>query len=181
MEHVGSTPIVATAFYPHIDSADVDLGKALTMLAIHDIGELIHGDTMTFIKKESAKDPEHEAALSLLNSLYHGLYNDVESQTSMTAKFAKAIDKITPDIIDYLTPADITIWRYRYFVGIGQDEIVGLIEKKKRPYMLWSPFMTEFHKLLLDRPKQNSNSNDRIYCVTTTVPVMLGWMAQWYW
>lgn len=151
MEHVGSTPVVATAFYPYIDDQAVDLGQSLAMLAIHDIGELLEGDVMTFVKKDSAKDPEHAAALSLLHPFYHDLYNDVESQTSQSAKFAKAIDKITPDIVDYLTPADITVWRFKHFVGIGPDEIVPLIEKKKRPYMLWNPFMTEFHSLLLDR------------------------------
>jgi len=121
------------------------------MLAIHDVGELITGDEMTFTKNSSAKDPERTAALSLLDDSYHELYDDVESQTSKSAKFAKAIDKITPDIVDYLTPADITIRRYKHFVGIDPDEIVGLIEAKKRPYMLWNPFMTEFHKLLLDQ------------------------------
>jgi hypothetical protein len=151
MEHVGSLPMVATAFYPHLDDTNVDLGQALIMLAIHDIGELITGDEMTFTKKVSAKDPEREAALSLLHVSYHDAYEDVESQTSSSAKFAKAIDKITPDIIDYLTPAEITLWRYKHFVGTEPDGIVELIEKKKRPYMLWNPFMTEFHKLLLDR------------------------------
>jgi len=151
MEHVGSTPVVATAFYPHINDAAVDLGAALTMLAIHDIGELVYGDTMTFIKKDSAKDAEHTAALSLLHKTYHGLYNDVESQAGPSAKFAKAIDKITPDIVDYLTPADITIARYRHFVGVGPEGIVPLIEQKKRPYMRWNPFMTAFHTLLLEK------------------------------
>jgi hypothetical protein len=121
------------------------------MLAIHDIGELITGDEMTFTKKKSAKDPERTAALSLLHTSYHDAYDDVESQTSSSAKFAKAIDKITPDIYDYLTPADVTIWRYKHFVGISPDKIIALIEEKKRPYMLWNPFMTEFHILLLDR------------------------------
>lgn len=151
MEHVGSTPVVATAFYPHINDAAVDLGAALTMLAIHDIGELVHGDIMTFIKKDSAKEAEHEAGLRLLHKDYHDLYNDAESQGSQTAKFAKAIDKITPDIVDYLTPVDITKIRYKHFVGIDAHEIVPLIEQKKRPYMLWNSFMTEFHILLLDK------------------------------
>lgn len=151
MEHAGSLPVVATAFYPYINDPAVDLGRTLTMLAIHDIGELITGDEMTFTKNSSAKDPERTAALSLLHESYHELYDDVESQTSKSAKFAKAIDKITPGIVDYLTPADITIQRYKHFVGIGPDEIIALIEAKKRPYMLWNPFMTEFHKLLLDR------------------------------
>lgn len=159
MEHAGSLPIVATAFYPYIDDVEVDLGNTLIMLAIHDIGELITGDEMTFTKNVSAKDPERAAALSLLDTTYHKLYDDVEAQTSKSAKFAKAIDKITPDIVDYLTPAEITVWRYKHFVGIGADEIIGLIEAKKRPYMLWNPFMTEFHKLLLDRLADKLNTH----------------------
>jgi len=151
MEHVGSLPMVATAFYPFIDDPAVDLGKALTMLAIHDIGELVTGDEMTFTKSKDSKDPEMEAARKLLHPYYHDLYEDVEHQTSPTAKFAKAIDKITPDIFDYLTPADITVRRFKHFVGIEQGEIMDLLLKHKRPYMLWNPFMTEFHKLLYEK------------------------------
>lgn len=152
LEHVGSLPMTAIAFYPHINNSGVDLGKALTMLAIHDIGELITGDEMTFTKNASSKSPEHDAALSLLNPIYHELYEDVESQTSLSAKFAKSIDKINPDIIDYLTPADITLGRFKHFVNIDKpNEIIGLIRAKKHPYMLWNPFMVEFHNLLLDK------------------------------
>ena len=151
MEHVGSLPMVATAFYPFIDDPAVDLGKALTMLAIHDIGDLVTGDEMTFTKSKDSKGSEMEAARKLLHPYYHDLYEDVEHQTSPTAKFAKAIDKITPDIFDYLTPPDITVWRFKHFVGIERGEIIDLLLKHKRPYMLWNPFMTEFHKLLYEK------------------------------
>src|ERR1035437_4688717 len=50
IEHSGSLPVVATAIYPHINNSNVDLGRALIMLAIHDIGELTTGDEMTFTK-----------------------------------------------------------------------------------------------------------------------------------
>ena len=50
LEHIGSTPMVATAFYPYLDDPEVDLGRALSMLAIHDIGELEVGDESTFTK-----------------------------------------------------------------------------------------------------------------------------------
>lgn len=152
MEHVGSLPMVATAFYPYINDDNVDLGKSLIMIAIHDIGELVTHDEMTFTKQASAKDPEHEAALSLLDPFYHDIYEDVESQASVTAKFAKAIDKITPDILEYFSPAEITLRRYKHFVGLGTiNEIIDLIERKKQPYMQWNPFMAGFHKLLLDK------------------------------
>jgi len=151
MEHIGSLPMVATAMYPYINDPEVDLGKTLTMLAIHDIGELITGDEMTFTKDKSKKDPEAEAALSLLDPHYHSFYHDVENQSSPSAKFAKAVDKITPDIFDYLTPVDITIRRFKHFVGTDTDKIIDLYLTYKRPYMQWNPFMNEFHTLLIDK------------------------------
>jgi hypothetical protein len=150
IEHVGSLPIIAITFFPYIDDPQVSLGDAMTMLAIHDIGELVVGDEITFTKISAGKGSEEKAALSLLHPSYHDLYKDVESKSSQTAKFAKAIDKITPDIVDYLTPADITIMRMKHFTGVDVDGIVPLIEKHKRPYMLWNRFMTEFHVYLLD-------------------------------
>jgi len=151
MEHVGSLPVLATALFPYIDDPAVNLGDGLTMLAIHDIGELITGDEMTFTKLESAKDPERTAAYKLLDSSYHGLYDDAEAKGTATAKFAKAIDKITPDIFDYLTPVDVTIWRYKHFVGVEPGKIIPTIVKHKRPYMLWNPFMTSFHEHLMEQ------------------------------
>lgn len=145
IEHVGSLPIVATALYPHIADDEVSLGDALTMLAIHDIGELKTGDENTFTKKADEERAEYKAALSLLHPSYHQIYDDSETKASKSAKFAKAIDKITPDIFDYLTPAEITIQRFKHFVGIGPDEIIATIVRHKRPYMAWNPFMTEFH------------------------------------
>jgi HD domain len=151
MEHVGSTPVIATALYPYINDDEVSLGDSLTMLAIHDIGELITGDEITFTKKASSKDPEYEAAIRLLHPVYHEIYDDAETKTSKSAKFAKAIDKITPDIIDYLTPVDVTVWRYKHFVGIEPEQIIDVIVKHKRPHMLWNPFMTEFHEHLIEQ------------------------------
>jgi hypothetical protein len=150
IEHVGSLPIVATAIFPYINDPEIDLGQALTMLAIHDIGELMVGDESVFTKKPSTVgDTEHQAALKILHPSYHSLYEDMEYQGSTTARFAKAIDKITPDLFDYLTPADITIQRFKHFCNVEANEIIGLIIKHKRPYMLWNPFMAELHEFLI--------------------------------
>ena len=159
MEHVGSLPMLATAMYPYIDDKAVDLGRALHMLAIHDIGELVTHDEITFTRQQSGIVAEQEAALGLLDPSYHDLYREVEQKASKTAQFAKSIDKINPDILDYLTPADITVTRYKHFLGIVPDEIVDVILKHKRPYMLWNPFMTEFHILLLDRLSKKLKHN----------------------
>lgn len=151
MEHVGSTPVLATALYPYINDPAVNLGDSLTMLAIHDIGELEVHDQNTFTKKSDHKKIEYSAAIKLLDPYYHTIYNDVETQSSQTAKYAKAIDKITPDIFDYLNKPAYTVARFKQLVGIDKQDIIPTIIKHKRPYMLWNPFMIEFHDYLMKK------------------------------
>lgn len=151
LEHVGALPMIATTIYPYIDDPKVDIGEALVMLAVHDIGELTTHDINTFVKKSSDDADERKHALKLLHTHYHDLYMDIETQTSQTAKFAKSIDKIAGDIMDYVTPAEITVPRLKHFVGVEKDEIIPLLIKHKRPYMLWNPFMTDLHKVLIER------------------------------
>jgi hypothetical protein len=148
LEHVGTTPIVATILYPHINDPEVDLGMALRMLAVHDIGELVVGDEIVF-KKSHDKKTEQAAALNLLDPIYHGIYLEAESLGSKTAKFAKSVDKISADIEDYLTDADVTDMRFARFVDTPRNKIVGLIRKHKRPYMEWNEFMLGFHDYLM--------------------------------
>lgn len=151
MEHVGSLPMLGTALFPYIDDPEVDLGESLVMMAIHDIGELITGDEMVFTKKPDSHIAEREAAIKLLDPYFHPIYEEAEVKNSKSAKFAKSIDKINPDILDYLMPAEITKLRYKHFVGIEPDQIIETIEKHKRPYMLWNPFMAKFHAYLLEQ------------------------------
>ncbi len=151
IEHSGSLPIVATTIYPHINDPTVDLGKALIMLAIHDIGELVVHDEITFTKNGENAPNEKEEALKLLPEMYHQLYMDMEERTSNTAKFAKAIDKMTPDIVDLMTPANITVIRYKQFVKKEPKDIVATIKEFKHPYMIWNEFLTNLHLEILDR------------------------------
>ncbi len=156
IEHIGSLPMVAIELYPYIDNPEVDLGRALTMLAIHDIGELTVGDVNTFVKSndDKEKNAEMDAALELLHPSFHSLYLEVENKTSITGQFAKSIDKIAPDIMDYMVPIEVTVERFKHFVGIGPEEMVDIIIKHKRPYMLWDPFLTDFHIMLVDKFKE---------------------------
>ena len=151
IEHSGSLPIVATTIYPYLENNKVDLGQALIMLAIHDIDELITGDEITFTKKSHKKDNETKEALKLLPESFHNIYLEMENRESETGKFAKAIDKITPDIVDLMTPPEITINRYKKSVNKKENEIVPMIKKFKHPFMTWNPFMTELHLNILEK------------------------------
>ena len=155
IEHTGSLPVVATAIYPHIENPNVDLGRALIMLAIHDIGELGVGDEITFTKKNENAAGEKDFALKLLDPSLHLIYLEMEERTTDTARFAKAVDKMTPDIVDLMTPVDVTVARYKAFTKKEPQEIVALIKEFKHPYMLWNDFMTKLHLEILQRINTN--------------------------
>jgi len=149
IEHTGSLPIVATTIYPYINNKEVDLGTSLIMFAIHDIGEIKIGDEITFTKKEDIN--EKIEALKLLPEQFHNIYIDMEETKTLTGKFAKSIDKMTPDIVDLITPAEITIKRYQDFMNKKPNEIVPLIKEHKHPYMIWNDFLKNLHLEILDR------------------------------
>jgi 5'-deoxynucleotidase YfbR-like HD superfamily hydrolase len=151
IEHSGSLPIVATTIFPYVNNPNVNLGEALIMLAIHDIGELVVHDEITFTKKTESAPNEKDEALKMLHKSLHPYYLEMENRTSVTGRFAKAIDKITPDIVDLMTPPEITIERYRRYVKKEPNEIVATIKEFKHPYMTWNGFMTELHLEILDR------------------------------
>lgn len=153
LEHVGMLPVLATYFHPYLEE-DVDLGQTLTILAIHDIGELIDGDTNVFIKQTSQADQENKIALNLLHDQYHDLYNEFELLKTNEAKFAKSVDKIAPDIFDVLTDTEVTIERLREYAALEPNEIASTIENKKSPYMQWSTFFSAFHAELIEDLKQ---------------------------
>jgi 5'-deoxynucleotidase YfbR-like HD superfamily hydrolase len=144
MEHVGSTPVVAMFLHIYLDDKEVDLGRALQMLAIHDIGELIVGDELTFTKKHG-NDYEKTQALKILPREYHDLYLEYGEMKSKTALFARAVDKITPDIFDLINDSDTTKLRYKTFMDAKPNEVVDILVKHKLPYMLWNNFMSEFY------------------------------------
>jgi 5'-deoxynucleotidase YfbR-like HD superfamily hydrolase len=143
-EHVGNLPIIATFLYPYLEHS-VDIGTVLTMLAIHDIGELSGGDVNTFIKNQTNRDTEYEAALKLIHPSLLPIYEEYEAQHSREAQFAKSVDKMAPDIVDILCPREITFQRFHTQLGKKPEEILPLIKKHKAPYMQWDGFIAALH------------------------------------
>ena len=71
IEHVGHLPIVASYFHQFLEHKDeVNLGRVLTMLSIHDIGETVLGDIFTYTKTVVEEQEEVAVALTLYQSTY---------------------------------------------------------------------------------------------------------------
>lgn len=157
LEHVGHLPITAIALYPHIKDDEVNLGEALIMLAIHDIGELNTGDKMLFQKKFEDKKYENEVAQDLVHPLYKEYYEDAETQKTKSGKFAKSIDKLVADILELVLDPEISRRRYERQAGLAPEEIVPAKRAKKMKYMEWNPFLTGFYDYLLQELDHHLN------------------------
>ncbi len=143
LEHTGSLPVIATFLYPYI-GVELDIGKVLLMLSFHDIGELREGDIITFLKKPEDGVKEKHFTLEALNPIYHSVYIEFEELETNEAKFAKSIDKLAPDVFDYIWP-EATVTRLTQRLGIDKDEVVPKLREFKTKYMLWNEFLNGFH------------------------------------
>lgn len=132
IEHVGHLPIIASFLHPHIEhSKDVDLGRVLTMLSIHDIGETVLGDTLTYAKNKKQTEEENEVARKLLNRAHIPLFEEFELRESFDAKFAKSVDAMAPFLHEIDKPK-LTRKRFVHWKFNSKH-----IEAKKRPLFEW--------------------------------------------
>lgn len=146
IEHVGHLPILATALYPHLEHyADIDIGRVLTMLAIHDIGEIKTGDYFGFSKTPQQAQDETDAALNLLDPMYHTLFLEYEHRESLDARFAKAVDSISP-IVHEIDFPELNSQRFHAF-----NIDVNWIREKKTPHFSWDSHLVLIFEELLQR------------------------------
>ncbi len=148
MTHVGHCPIIASFIYPHLEDSSkdsVNLGKALTMLSIHDIGETISGDKIFFAKTQADEDIEVANALKLLPEMHHDLYLEFTANQTPSANFANMIDRISPMLCDVESP-ELTARRFME-MNYGSKEI----RDKCEPHFTWDTNMVALFEEFVKR------------------------------
>lgn len=156
IEHVGCLPIIASFLHPYLDQ-QVDLGKVLIMLAVHDIGETELGDELTFTKTNIQDQTEFDKGIQLLHPNYHDIYAEESELKTLESKFAKSIDKIAPDVLDLICGEEYSIDRLVKQAGWSKTEVIQKIREKKDRFMVWSEFMTGIHDELFSRFETKTN------------------------
>ncbi|RTZ16684.1 HD domain-containing protein [Vibrio aquaticus] len=108
-EHSWHVALMAILMEEHAN-APVDIARVVKMLLLHDIVEIDAGDTFVYDAVASAEQEEKElaAATRLFGLLpeeqgkeLHELWLEFESAESDDAKFAKALDRIIPMLLNY--------------------------------------------------------------------------------
>ncbi len=150
IEHVGHLPIIAVFLHQHIEHCEeVNLGRVLIMLAIHDIGETEVGDVLTYNKTSKVEESELAAAKRLLPPSLFGLFSEFEERETVDAKFAKAVDSIAPILREITLPPEVISGRFEYY-NFNKDMIVN----KKRPHFEWDKVLLEMFVDLMDKYPQ---------------------------
>ena len=103
-EHSWQGALMALVFREYIPE-EVNLEKVMSMLLIHDLGEIYAGDTFIFddVGKSDSYDREFESLKISLDKLpsdqqesFLGLWQEFETGISIEAKYARVLDALVP-------------------------------------------------------------------------------------
>ncbi|MCW8332921.1 HD domain-containing protein [Vibrio paucivorans] len=108
-EHSWHVALMAVLMSEHANQP-VDVSRVVKMLLLHDIVEIDAGDTFVYdtVASEQQEEKELAAAKRLFGLLPHdqaeelkALWLEFESAKTNDAKFAKALDRIIPMLLNY--------------------------------------------------------------------------------
>lgn len=103
-EHCWSLALVALLLHREV-AAELDLGHALSMIAVHDLVEVEAGDTYAYDPAGRATQAERETAAAAvvfgalpadLGTRLRALWEEFEAGETPTARFANALDRLQP-------------------------------------------------------------------------------------
>jgi putative hydrolase of HD superfamily len=107
-EHSWQIAVLALSF-SRFSSTEIDVLRVIKMLLLHDIGEIDTGDTIVYATEglEQRKHAEREAVRRIcailpdeLNQEFLSLWEEFEAAQSPEAKFAHAMDRSIPIILN---------------------------------------------------------------------------------
>lgn len=141
-EHSWHLALMAITLYEHANDPELDLLKILRMVTIHDIVEIDAGDTYIHdeVNKLDQELREQQAADRLFGMLpedqateFRSIWDEFEAGESPEARFAKAIDRIHPMLLNYL--ADGKTWKKH---GVLASQVRTVNQKIDRgSHALW--------------------------------------------
>ncbi|QJW46887.1 HD domain-containing protein [bacterium BFN5] len=111
-EHSWHMAVMAILLAEHVGGHDVDVLKVIKMLLIHDIVEIDAGDTYCYdaLARQSQAQREQAAADRLFGILpedqmleFRALWEEFELMTTPEARFAAALDRLQPLLLQYHT------------------------------------------------------------------------------
>ncbi len=149
-EHSWHLALMAIVLAEHAEG-EIDLQRVLTMHIIHDIVEILAGDTFAYDVEGNADkhEREQEAAKKLFGILptdqgdsLRGLWEEFEERQSADARYAAALDRLQPIMLNY--HGDGTAWLKH---GICKQQVV----ERNQHIEEGAPSLWAYAEQLIDR------------------------------
>ncbi len=146
-EHVYGTQMLAIAMYSEY-KYDIDIGKVVYMLAVHELEEIIIGDLTQFqISREEKEKLGHEAIEKVLSPLKDKEYIkniilEFDDRETPEANFAYHIDKLECDIQCKLYDEDncVDVDKVRNKLNFHDPEVFKMLDEGKSWSEMWMTF-----------------------------------------
>jgi putative hydrolase of HD superfamily len=112
VEHSWHLAVMAMVLAEHANDPDMDLGRVIKMVLIHDLVEIDAGDTFLYDEGHAASKRDREIAaadriFSVLPSdqaaAFRALWEEFEARETRAAKFAYALDRLQPMLHNLIT------------------------------------------------------------------------------
>jgi putative hydrolase of HD superfamily len=128
-EHTWHICLATLVLAEHANVPDLDLLRVLKMLLLHDLVEIDAGDTFAYDPAGAATQPEREARAAdrifgLLpadqGAAFRALWDEFEAQRTPEARFAAAMDRFQPVLLNCLTEG--AAWQRH---GVTADRVLA--------------------------------------------------------
>ncbi|MCG6908778.1 MAG: HD domain-containing protein [Deltaproteobacteria bacterium] len=149
-EHSWHIALMAVLLSEHADKKGIDLKHVVTMLLVHDLVEIDAGDTFCYDEKGNVDKLEREikAADRIFNLLppdqaayFRSLWDEFESRQTAEARFAAAMDRLEPLLLNYHT--DGGTWKEH---GVKKKQVVS----RNQPIEKGSATLWEYASQLIE-------------------------------
>jgi len=157
-EHSWHLALMAIVLAEHA-VGEIDLQRVLTMHIIHDIVEIIAGDTFAYDEAGhlDKDEREGEAAKKLFGLLpqdqgdkLRGLWEEFEERATADSRYAASLDRLQPLLLNY--HGDGAAWLKH---GIGKEQVV----KRNQHIKEGAPPLWAFAQQLIDRAVSEGKLN----------------------
>ncbi|NOG72318.1 HD domain-containing protein [Roseicella sp. DB1501] len=151
-EHSWHLALLALLLHREV-AAEIDLGRALAMIAVHDLVEIEAGDTYAYDPAACATQAEREAAAAAivfgglppdLGTWLRGLWEEFEAGTSPEARFAMGCDRLQGFLQNTLS--DGLAWKEH---GVRRADTAGRMD----PARAVDPVLAQLIERLYDRAR----------------------------
>jgi putative hydrolase of HD superfamily len=154
-EHSWQIALLAAAM-AHYAEPGIDVHRVVSMLLVHDVGEIDTGDTMVFVEDgwEQRKAAELAAIRRIFGLLpdnagasFVALWQEFEQAETPEARFANAVDRAMPVLLNLANNGQS--WREN---GISHERVVNRIGP---PIRAGCPALWEYLERRLDQARRD--------------------------